>query len=78
MNKAPPQAIIRHTDEPCVAIELISDDVTSRNVGSPQIDHALDVLRSKLPCGPSRGARRRKHTKKAKKGGKKHKKTRKH
>lgn len=39
---------------------------------SPQLEHTLAYMKSQV------GARRRKHTKKSKKGGKKHKKTRKH
>ncbi len=55
------------------AVIQVSDELEKMAVAkTPQLEHTVAWMKGQV------GARRRKHTKKAKKGGKKHKKTRKH
>ena len=55
------------------AVIQLNDELNKMShAKTPQLEHTIAWMKSQV------GARRRKHTKKAKKGGKKHKKTRKH
>jgi hypothetical protein len=55
------------------AVIQLNDELNKMShAKTPQLEHTLAYMKSQV------GARRRKHTKKSKKGGKKHKKTRKH
>lgn len=55
------------------AVVQLDDELNKMShAKTPQLEHTLAYMKSQV------GARRRKHTKKSKKGGKKHKKTRKH
>lgn len=55
------------------AVKQVSEELDKIPVAkTPQLEHTVGWMKNQV------GARRRKHTKKAKKGGKKHKKTRKH
>ena len=72
------QAVVRHSNDTLDNINFINDELDRLGINNnPQIDVSLGIL-SKSCSSKTTGARRRKHTKKAKKGGKKHKKTRKH
>jgi hypothetical protein len=55
------------------AVIQVSEELEKMPVAkTPQLEHTVSWMKNQV------GARRRKHTRKAKKGGKKHKKTRKH
>jgi hypothetical protein len=73
----PLQSVISSGCDRLTIANQIDDELQILGVNkSDQLKASLKALRSE--CTDKKGARRRKHTKKAKKGGKKHKKTRKH
>jgi hypothetical protein len=72
----PLQSVISSGCDRLTIASQIDDELQRLGVESDQLTASLNALRSE--CTDKKGARRRKHTKKVKKGGKKHKKTRKH